>query len=241
MAVNHITPINILSLNNFPFIENDYDAVTYYQLLCKVVEEVNEMVEIVNDLSDEVESLASQFANLRTLVIELQNQLNGIRDELEAYINARFQEIEEALEDFKDEIDSDILAFKADVNSDLTEFRDDLNTFLSTLNQAMIDIRNYVDDQDDANYNILIGRINDLQNQIDNIYIDQPQVYNPATGNTSGLQTALNDLWFYLRYDGMLTASEYDVIGITASEYDSLQISARDFDLYAKNVVNVPV
>jgi len=49
--------LNICSLNNFPFIEADFDAVTYYQLLCKIVDSVNSTIELTNNLLDEYEEI----------------------------------------------------------------------------------------------------------------------------------------------------------------------------------------
>ena len=39
--VKNLTPFKLCVLQNFPFIEADFDARTNYQLLCKVVEYLN--------------------------------------------------------------------------------------------------------------------------------------------------------------------------------------------------------
>ena len=38
---NHLPPFKWYVLQNFPFIEADFDAITNYQLLCKIVEYLN--------------------------------------------------------------------------------------------------------------------------------------------------------------------------------------------------------
>ena len=40
-----LTPFKLQVLENFPFIDEDFDAITNYELLCKVVEYLNNTVE----------------------------------------------------------------------------------------------------------------------------------------------------------------------------------------------------
>ena len=41
---NNLTPLKMHLITNFPFIEADFDALTEYQLLSKVVEYLNNVV-----------------------------------------------------------------------------------------------------------------------------------------------------------------------------------------------------
>ena len=43
--MKNLTPFKLCVLQNSPFIEADFDAVTNYQLLCKVVEELNKVID----------------------------------------------------------------------------------------------------------------------------------------------------------------------------------------------------
>ena len=36
-------------LENFPFIESDFDAITMYQIICKIVEQLESMVDDVEN------------------------------------------------------------------------------------------------------------------------------------------------------------------------------------------------
>ena len=44
-------------LENFPFIEEDFDSLTTYELYCKVIEKLNEVIKIVNEHSTAIEAL----------------------------------------------------------------------------------------------------------------------------------------------------------------------------------------
>lgn len=46
-----ITPFKLFIKNNFPFIENTYEALDNYGLLCKIVEKLNEVVDSENQLN----------------------------------------------------------------------------------------------------------------------------------------------------------------------------------------------
>lgn len=51
-------------LQNFPFIEQDFDALTDYQLICKVVEYLNQVIDTTNAISEQVEYIVNWFNNL---------------------------------------------------------------------------------------------------------------------------------------------------------------------------------
>ena len=55
-------------LQNFPFIEQDFDALTDYQLICKVVEYLNKCIETVNASTEQIELLTNAFNQLKDYV-----------------------------------------------------------------------------------------------------------------------------------------------------------------------------
>ena len=63
-----ITPFKMQVLTNFPFIEADFDALTNYELLCKIVEKLNEVVGNENALTSYVNNY---FDNL-----DVQEEIN---------------------------------------------------------------------------------------------------------------------------------------------------------------------
>ena len=79
--MKNLTPFKLCVLQNFPFIEADFDAVTNYQLLCKVVEYLNNVIDNINQLEQNFITLYNYvkdyFDNL-----DLQNEINNKIDEL---------------------------------------------------------------------------------------------------------------------------------------------------------------
>lgn len=234
--------LNICSLNNFPFIEADFDAVTYYQLLCKIVESVNSTIELTNNLLDEYEEMEETYQELITLVSELQTRLDTIQEELTEYIDAKSAETKAELEAEIDSLSSELRSEVSEaiqlVNTTLQEFRAEVTELEDYVNDQILNFKNYTD----SKFNLLDAKytlaVNNLQNQIDNLPDSIPTVYNPATGLNESLQKALYDYWRLLREPYSLTASEYQQLSITAGEYQQLQINAINYDLKAKQLLN---
>ena len=229
-------------MNNFPFIEADFDAVTYYQLLCKIVDSVNSTIELTNNLLDEYEEMEDEYNELIALVNELQTRLDTIQEELTAYIDLKNAEnkaeLEAEIDSLASELRSEVASAIQLVNTTLQEFRTEVTELEDYVNDQILNFKNYTD----SKFNLLDAKytlaVNNLQNQIDNLPDSIPTVYNPASGLKESLQKALYDYWRLLREPYSITAGEYQQLGITASEYQQLEITAIDYDLKAKQLLN---
>lgn len=80
--------LNMQQLTNFPYIEKDFDAVTDYQLLCKVVEYLNDVIKNQNTTNDTVVGLYNAFTTLKDYVdnyfknLDVQDEINNKLDSL---------------------------------------------------------------------------------------------------------------------------------------------------------------
>ena len=72
-----LAPFKLFVLENFPFIEADFDAITNYQLMCKLVEYINEVAKNNDIMIDNVEALNNWFNNL-----DVQTEINNKLDEM---------------------------------------------------------------------------------------------------------------------------------------------------------------
>jgi DNA repair exonuclease SbcCD ATPase subunit len=233
--------LNICSLNNFPFIEADFDAVTYYQLLCKIVESVNSTIELTNNLLDEYEEMEDEYNRLIALVNELQTRLDRIQEELTEYIDLKSAETKAELEAEINALSTELRSEVADaialVNTTLQEFRTEVTELEDYVNDQILNFKNYTDSKFsllDAKYTLIT---NDLQNQINQIPDSIPTVYNPASGNNESLQTAINDFWRLLRSPESLSAVEVDALEISAIDIDNLNESAINIDLMTRSIL----
>lgn len=72
-----LTPFKMQVLQSFPFIDADFDALTNYELLCKVVEYLNITVDNVDLLNEKVEEFENYFNDL-----DVQEEINNKLDEM---------------------------------------------------------------------------------------------------------------------------------------------------------------
>lgn len=80
----NLTPFKWFVLENFPFIEADFDALTEWQLFCKLGKELNKIINSTNILGSQVETLTdyvkNYFDNL-DVQDEINNKLNKMAED----------------------------------------------------------------------------------------------------------------------------------------------------------------
>lgn len=201
------------TLENYPFIEADFDAITEYQLFCKIVEYLNKVIYNEKLTEQAMEELEAEFLKLKEYVDEYLTDISDIKEEVEAIENS-MAVLTQSIIDLNNKIDG--------VDSKV----DNLKTYTNNLvNESYDVLKNYVDAQDEH-----------LQEEIDNINIGALIIYDPTTGTYNSVQTVVNNLYQLSNKDG-LTASEFDNLELTASEFDAYQITAFEFDSNGRNIL----
>lgn len=83
---NNLTPFKWFCLNNFPFLEADFDALTDYQLFCKLGKEINDLITKMNELGIETENLSKAFTDLQTYINNYFDNLD-VQEEINTKLN----------------------------------------------------------------------------------------------------------------------------------------------------------
>ena len=115
----NLPPFKWFVLQNFPFIEADFDAITNWQLFCKLGEEINKIINSNNLTGQQVENLTNAFNELQEYVnnyfenLDVQDEINNKLDDmaesgaLAEIINQEiFQELNEAIQNNANDIDN---------------------------------------------------------------------------------------------------------------------------------------
>ena len=76
-----LPPFKMQVLTNFPYIEADFDALTNYQLLCKIVEYLNNVIGNENELTIAVNNLFN-YVNNYFDNLDVQDEINNKLDEM---------------------------------------------------------------------------------------------------------------------------------------------------------------
>lgn len=132
--MTHIPKFRRFVIQNFPFIEEDFDALTDYALMSKIVEYLNNVIQSQNDVVDNVEELNAAFTTLHDYVEhyfdnldvqqEINNKLDGLVADgtLEALIGNYIQPRIDAQNVRIDSLNSNITTFEGTVNGQLASF-----------------------------------------------------------------------------------------------------------------------
>lgn len=86
-----LTPFKWFVLENFPFIEADFDALTEWQLFCKMGKEMNKIIDSVNTSGSQVENLTTAFNELQNYVTNYFNNLD-VQEEINNKLNEMAQD-----------------------------------------------------------------------------------------------------------------------------------------------------
>lgn len=83
-----ISPFISCVAQNFPFIEESIDGLTQYELLCKIVEKLNDVITQTNTQTENIEKLEEAFTTLKNYVdnyfnnLDIQTEINNKLDEM---------------------------------------------------------------------------------------------------------------------------------------------------------------
>ncbi|MBO7695213.1 MAG: hypothetical protein J6T10_21535 [Methanobrevibacter sp.] len=113
--------LSMQTLTNFPYIEEDFDALTNYELLCKVVEEMNKVIENQNTTNQSVIELYNAFNILKTFVDNYFENLN-----VQTEINHKLDEMAEdgsLLLLIKNYVDPIYQAYEDDINAEVNRIK----------------------------------------------------------------------------------------------------------------------
>lgn len=88
MNFKQLVLMNLQALTNFPYIEKDFDAITDYELLCLVVNHLNEVIKNSNEQNTVIQNLYNTFVTLKDYVdnyfdnLDIQEEIDSKLDEM---------------------------------------------------------------------------------------------------------------------------------------------------------------
>lgn len=131
----NLTPFKWFVLENFPFIEADFDALTEWQLFCKIGKEINKIIDSQNLVGTQTETLTTNFINLQNYINDYFENLN-VQNEINTKLNEMAQDGTLANiinQEIFSEINNNIAQNTSDIselNNNLTEIKKDYVVFI---------------------------------------------------------------------------------------------------------------
>lgn len=131
--LTHIPKFRRFVIQNFPFIEEDFDALTDYALMSKVVEYLNSVIQSQNDVVDDVEELNAAFTTLHDFVehyfdnLDVQEEINNKLDAMaedgsltaliSTYVDPIFNEFADGINETVNDINETVAAQNSKIDT----------------------------------------------------------------------------------------------------------------------------
>lgn len=236
------------------------ESLSYYEVLCKCVASLNEVIESTNQLNDNVADINSRENELSDKVNELVENINNLEaemDDFEAQINTKFDDlvirIEAELGERFEDYDRQFNELKTETQAELKALEKELSDFMELkFPQFEAEIRALVNEQL-ALINQKFESLEDdlkgyIYTELQKILEEIPEhvwVLDPTTGEYEDIQSVINHFYNALRY-WALTANEFDSLGMTVDELQHITVNGvprgltcLEWDMYAKLFINV--
>lgn len=170
-----LTPFKWFVLENFPLIDEDFDALTNWQLFCKLGNEINKVINSQNDLGQQVVNLTDAFIALQDYVdnyfenLDVQEEIDNKLDDMvedgtlqtivNNYVSPILEDLTEQINNTKDQVDQ--------ATEDLNDLMDSVKTPMDELRKEYYNDYSYFSLPSGLNefFDILkVYRSNDKQN-----------------------------------------------------------------------------
>ena len=221
---NSIKPLRYYCQKVLPLVYDD--SLSYYEVLGKTTEKLNEVIKSINDLSENIDDLIAAA-------------IEEFGKELKAELQITFDDINNRI----DETNNKILQLTGRINDDevlINEIRSDLDRLTASVATALQTITHRIDkvEEDykkaDADiYVFFLAKIAEIQEEIQHIVLEDVTVINPVTKMRDTIQNTLNDIFMCVTA-WTLTAAEYDALNLSADGYDGLGLTAFQYDFMSR-------
>ena len=113
-----LTPFKRFTIQNFPWINEDFDALTNIELMGKIIDYINKLIENGETLEENVESLYNAFVQLQSYVnnyfdnLDVQNEINKKLDEM-----SQDGSLKEILNEIFYDLNNQIITLRGEIQS----------------------------------------------------------------------------------------------------------------------------
>lgn len=109
---------------NFPFIEKDFDALTDYEILCKIFEYFDKQIKAVDEkysgIGDEVESLKEQFEQLKVDINTILNNFEtNITNDVEIRLQQNYNQVIQLLSEYQTVFNNQLANLRSDLMAEI--------------------------------------------------------------------------------------------------------------------------
>lgn len=124
MFYNGFNKFRWFVLQNFPFIEKDFDALTDYEILCKIFEYFDKQIKAVDEkysgIGDKVEQLESEFNQLKIdIETTLSNFETSIKNDVNLALQQNYNQVIQLLSEYQTVFNNQLNNLRSDLMAEI--------------------------------------------------------------------------------------------------------------------------
>lgn len=203
---------------------NTYPYTDFHELNADwILKKVKEFGQSLNQLVTEFDTIEQDFT-------ALQAEVNNLLNTMEAEVRRAIEEyLPTAMAPYINQINEAIAEIEA-MRDLMAGWDEQLRLIRSEYSNADDNLQiDYISKIADLRFE-MIQQIIRLDNRIDNLEFELPEIYNLVKGYKTNIANVIYDVYDACRYMAY-TAAQYANAGLTAQEFDDLQREALDLDL----------
>lgn len=225
------------------------DVLSYEEWLSKVIYAINDLQDYINETMENIEQIIEQTVDNKLVPVKsdistIKVRLNNIDKKIEqidadikktydrsvAYTNQETKKIYKKYDAIVDNIQKLLATYRQQLEHALEDVETSLENQMKekdlwTLKEA----KRYTHHVIGVNNNKIYAEIEKLSEHIDDIIQEYPELYDPATGRMEHMQDLVYNMYRALRTFG-IPAMLYDDQLITAEEFDNMGLGAQEYD-----------
>lgn len=225
------------------------DVLSYEEWLSKVIYAINDLQDYINETMENIEEIIEQTVDNKLVPVKsdisaIKVRLNTIDTKIEqidadikktydrsvAYTNQETKKIYKKYDVIVDNIQKLLATYRQQLEHALEDVETSLENQIRekdlwTLKEA----KRYTHHVIGVNNNKIYAEIEKLSEHIDEVIKEYPELYDPATGRMEHMQDLVYNMYRALRTFG-IPAMLYDDQLITAEEFDGMGLGAQEYD-----------
>lgn len=107
-------------LTNFPFLEKEFDALTDYELICKIFEHFENEIKEIDEKYSDILSLRQEFEEFKIQINQLlENFESDINAEVDNKLTQNYNQIVQLLSDYQSLFNSELETLRQDLEGEI--------------------------------------------------------------------------------------------------------------------------